>query len=672
MSTSIRSAFVLRSEFTAFVEHYQKQLSGFDALWISDISSALIKNTPYKQAFHKLGQETDLVVFDANNAIDVNALGAICGCIRGGGTLILLLPPNDEHFKNSYFYQRLLRILSEHDIPMHSMRNTAALPLPLTSNKPPPKNETTVFTATPDQNLVIEAIKKVVGGHRNRPLVVTSDRGRGKSTALGMAMNELLLERSIKIIICAPAKAMVAPLLACAGQHDNLHYVAADELVSDLPEAGLLVIDEAGAIPVPLLSKLLSHYSRLVFATTLHGYEGNGRGFAIRFHEQLYQLTPQWRAIRLNDPIRWDKNDPLEALINDVLLLDAEPVEPDQSSTITPDKLIYKKLAASELSSEESLLRQLFGLLVIAHYQTRPSDLLQMLDAPPLSIHGMFYNETLISACIVSHEGGLDKELASAIYRGERRPKGHLVPQILLAQMGLMEAASLKTDRIMRIATHPTCQSKKIASQLLVQVASRSGADYLSTSFGLSERLLKFWRRSQFSPAYIGLKREASSGYHSAVLLRPLNKAGKDLQQIAGKSFTKTLLALLGDTLKYYDAGLALQLLSFSEQSNANLCQQEIRDIKRFSKGQCSFASAIAALQHWLPTALIDDKQINNNKEAKLLIMRIIQHHNWPHCCGVLGFPGKQIAQQTLQHTVSALASDLSMTDVSKDGLTRR
>ena len=326
VNTSHRSVLTLRCQFLEFAARYQSQFNALEVLWVSDINNLTIKNIPYKQTFHKLGQESDLVVFDANEALNVNALGAICGCIRGGGALILLLPQDDKSFDNSRFYQRLLRIFSEYNIPVHSLESCPPISLTKSlakqTNTLRPDNEASRFTATPDQEQAINAIKKVLTGHRNRPLVITSDRGRGKSTAIGMAVNQILLKRLIKVIVCAPAKAMVKPLIECAGKHAELHYMAPDELVRELPEAGLVVIDEAGAIPVPLLSKLLSHYSRLVFSTTLHGYEGNGRGFAIRFHEKLNQLTPEWRALKLNTPIRWNENDPLEALINDLLLLD--------------------------------------------------------------------------------------------------------------------------------------------------------------------------------------------------------------------------------------------------------------------------------------------------------------------------------------------------------------
>ena len=58
-----------------------------------------------------------------------------------------------------------------------------------------------------DQNDVIEQIKKVASGHRKRPLVLTADRGRGKTAALGIILAQLVQETPRNILVTAPQKA---------------------------------------------------------------------------------------------------------------------------------------------------------------------------------------------------------------------------------------------------------------------------------------------------------------------------------------------------------------------------------------------------------------------------------------------------------------------------------
>ena len=85
----------------------------------------------------------------------------------------------------------------------------------------------------------------------------------------------------------------------------SLRFIAVDELIKGDYKADLLMVDEAAAIPTAMLTQLLKRYSRIIFSTTVHGYEGTGRGFHLRFKQVLDALTPQWKEVELTEPIRW-------------------------------------------------------------------------------------------------------------------------------------------------------------------------------------------------------------------------------------------------------------------------------------------------------------------------------------------------------------------------------
>lgn len=651
MNTLHRSILVIAGGQVACLSRCQSLLKAYKTTYISQLKQNNKPYINYQQVHTQLGQENDTVVFDATEKFEANALGVISGTVVGGGLLVLLVPTKaTSDYPNVRFLRRLQRILRQHNIPIYSADNPD-IPLPLIKAR---ARRNSTLTLNEEQTKVVKAVTKVVKGHRKRPLVLTADRGRGKSTALGVAAQSLLESGLTKIIICAPAKATVQPLFNQVTKKDGLYYFAPDELDRKHPDADLVIVDEAGAIPIPLLSRLLKHYSRMVFSTTLHGYEGNGKGFAIRFRKKLDTTYPNWHLLHLHTPARWGNNDPLEQLINDILLLDAEPSAPEHIARAKVIHTQYRQLSNELLAKDENTLRQLFGLLVTAHYQTRPSDLVQLLDAAKITIHVLEEDSHLIAATVINHEGGLSQDLSQQIYEGKRRPKGHLTPQILTYQLGITEAATLTTDRIMRIAVHPSLHRKQFGSYLLKLIHQQSSADYLSSCFGMNRDLLHFWTQSGYQMAHLGLKREASSGYHSAVMLCPLTPAGKTLLTESHIAFNRHFLAQLADPLKDYDPDLALALLRCNPSPPQSLLNtQERRDINRFANGSCGYDLVMSSLRQWLPDALAGDHYRIDNTEALLLVMRVLQHHDWAHCCKMLGFQGRQQALKAMQQAVA-------------------
>jgi len=71
---------------------------------------------------------------------------------------------------------------------------------------------------------------------------------------------------------------------------------------NEVEPVDLVLIDEAASIPLPLLESFIKQHSRMIFATTEHGYEGSGRGFALRFKKILNEFCPQWKSARLETP----------------------------------------------------------------------------------------------------------------------------------------------------------------------------------------------------------------------------------------------------------------------------------------------------------------------------------------------------------------------------------
>ena len=86
-----------------------------------------------------------------------------------------------------------------------------------------------------------------------------------------------------------------------------------------LSQAELLIIDEAAAIPLPLVKKLLGNY--LVFmASTINGYEGTGRSLSLKLIQQLREQSRGLSASLANADGKVDTGAPTGRLLKDKTL----------------------------------------------------------------------------------------------------------------------------------------------------------------------------------------------------------------------------------------------------------------------------------------------------------------------------------------------------------------
>lgn len=553
----------------------------------------------------RLGGEQDLLVVDAVSegaGFDPDAFGALAGTLRAGGLLVLMTPPDwgarpDADYARlaehpflperltARYLARLARLLG--DAP--EVIRWPAGGMPSLPPLPPPESQAQAAGPVNDDRVApdcltadqAEAVARLMGQRRRRPLVITADRGRGKSAALGIACARLLAAGEREVLVTAPRPSAVESLferlvaLCPEGQRlgtqfclaeRRVCFVAPDELTrrARLGEVGgagaRLLVDEAAAIPAALLGEWLGAFPRIAFATTLHGYEGSGRGFAVRFLPRLTREAPGWQGVHLGEPIRWAADDPLERLINRLLLLDAEPVA-------APPKVeaVWQPVMPAALAEDESLLRSLFGLLVQAHYRTTPSDLRRLLDGPGAGIGALMAGRSTLGVVLTGDEGGFDAELAERVARGERRPRGHLMAQSLAAHAGSREALTAKLRRVVRIAVAEPQRRAGLGRRLIEAEAERSGRegiDLLGSSFGAEPGLLAFWRSLGFVTLRLGLTRETATGEHAVMVARPLTERGEALVAGLAARFQRALPGLLAFELCELDADVAAALLA--------------------------------------------------------------------------------------------------------------
>jgi tRNA(Met) cytidine acetyltransferase len=657
------------------------------------------------QARQYLGQETDLLIYDGWSGLDPSALSALCGTVKAGGLVVIMMPvltawaqfddpdyqrllvhPFNANDLSGRFLRRLQQsLLSDaHCLRVEQKHAIAFSPPAVAKAVDQSRDDDSIIDAciTADQSKAVAAIIRVQQGHSRRPLVITADRGRGKSAALGIASAKLMLQQAeqsppLKIIISAPLPSSVmtafkhvSMILAAPAATDtrrlthgltSFEFVAPDELLRHHYEASLLLIDEAAAIPASLLEKLLARYSRIVFSSTVHGYEGTGRGFDIRFKATLDEKTPQWKALSLQQPVRWSANDPVESWLFKAMLLSAEPIADDNLSQLQAGLCVTELIERDQLLVNEADLSGLFGLLVAAHYQTSPDDLRILLDGPNISVWVSRYQGQIVAAALLAAEGGFDEPLAIEVTQGRRRPRGHLIPQTLAAHAGFQSAPLFRYQRVVRIAVHPAVQRSGIGQQLMSAIVEKARVDhfdFVGSSFAATKDMLAFWSSLNFISVRLGISRDSSSGCHSAVVLSALSISAGELLNDIRQRFVNQLPQLLPQLYPLLEAELVLALMNGAELSDMyKLDQQDFMDINAFIAGQRQYK--MCAVPLWkLAVSVVCLPGLNksmNVAQQQLLVSKILQANSDVDVVATFSFTGTKELMRKLRKLVALI-----------------
>lgn len=662
--------------------------------WFGGHPPAECESLRWERARTRLGTEAERLVIDVRDGFDAEGFGALTGSLRAGGLLLLLTPPlaqwpdypdpqrarfalypHAPEALGRHFIERLVRTIVASDGVLLLRQGEALPPLPppLEPAWQPPRQG---IYAGAEQAAAVAAISEVATAPQPQPLVLSADRGRGKSAALGIAAAQLLRQGVEEIVVSAPRIAAAQQLFSHAAallpgcearrglvawQGRVLRFMPPDELLRSAAGHRLLLVDEAAAIPTALLGRMLDLGGRAVFATTIHGYEGTGRGFSLRFYRVLDARCPGWRLLHLSAPVRWAVGDPLEALAFRALLLDAEPAPDGAIADAAVERCRFERLDVEQLAGDEQTLSELFGLLVLAHYRTSPNDLRQLLDGVGQSLYVLRHGGHVVAAALAVREGELPAALAREVYLGRRRVQGHLLPQSLANHAGFAEAATRRALRIMRIVVHPRLQRRGLGGALLEQVrraAAEQGCDYVGASFGATAGLLDFWSQHGFLPVRVGLAREAASGSHAVMVLCPLSPPGKALFAALRERLAETLPELLAEPLADLEAELVEGLLATTPpQRREGISAQDWQDLNSFAFGLRGYELCLLALRKLVHKALADGGALQGlaQPQQRLLQEKVVRRRSWAEVAHTLGYSGRRQAQEALRQAIALL-----------------
>jgi N-acetyltransferase 10 len=383
-------------------------------------------------------------------------------------------------------------------------------------------------TRTVDQARALLRFEEAIAEKTLRSTVaLTASRGRGKSAALGLAVAAAVAHDYSNIFVTSPSPENLRTFFAFLfvgfdalefqehtdyeiiqstdpalmgvivrvnifrNHRQTVQYVAPTEAARSLAQAELLVIDEAAAIPLPVVKSLLGPY--LVFlCSTVTGYEGTGRSLSLKLVEQLRSSAVPahvgskagagpaaaggtagrvFREVQMAVPIRYGEDDPVEAWLYDLLCLEAGGVR----QTLTAGaphpsacELYYVERDAlfSRHRASEAFLHRVMSLFVASHYKNSPNDLQMLSDAPAHSLFVLLAptrSDTdklpdVLCAIQVCLEGRISSTSAKASMSRGHRASGDLIPWTLSQQFQDSDFATLSGARILRVATHPDVQ----------------------------------------------------------------------------------------------------------------------------------------------------------------------------------------------------------------------
>lgn len=646
-----------------------------------------------KRADTLLGTTRTGIILDCHDECRPNALGRTVGTVDGGGLLLLLTPPLDEWpartddfdatlavppFDASEvagtFRTRLVETLRAHrGVAVVDVDSATVECDGLTDPSPRGKRPTSAAPRehdfpksaydaclTADQTDAVHAFERL--RTPGRALVVEADRGRGKSSAAGLAAGALAMEGS-DVLVTAPAYRSAAPafdrarelldslgVLAGTDRSERPHRLDATDggrvrfmeptaAVESAGEPDVAIVDEAAALPVERLSQFLDADS-VAFVTTVHGYEGAGRGFSVRFRDRLADSDFAVFEQRLDEPIRYAAGDPIEVWAFRALLLDSRPPVAPLVADATPETTEYAQFSSEELLADEHRLREAFGLLVAAHYRTEPNDLARLLDAPNVSVHALLHDGHIVSVALLAREGGLSSDHRREIYEG-CRIKGHLIPDVLTSQCRDEDAGIPIGQRVLRIATHNEVRSRRLGSRLLSEIrGSIENADWLGVGYGTTPELVRFWQRNGFSTVYLATTRNERSGEHSALMLSPRTDAGSNLHDRHARWFIERIGGTLSDPLSALDPDVVRAVLDATD-ATADI---DFTDYEWRVVASAAYGPGLAkihldvfrrlALRHFTDpesTAL-------SAREERLLVMRVLQARSAAAVADVLGY----------------------------------
>lgn len=663
-----------------------------------------------------LGQTLDFLVLDLRHSFQPNKVILLIETVKGGGIVLICgLPPaewimtvnrsqlssGEESKPRSHLLEWFLTNFQNNpqcvieDLSSHDVLRRFNL-MPSTVNL---TSEMNGFIVTPDQREVITNLTKILldKSHPNSCCVVVANRGRGKSASVGIALSSMIAQSYLqttkftRVVVTAPELSNTQILFEFIRKglrlrHVKYRTIKQDNLVTEVRLSGkftvsysppsevlaetktnLVVVEEAAALPTEKIKAIIQISAKKVLISTIHGYEGTGRGFQYKIiHTLKRQKRIQFKIFSLITPIRYLRGDLIEQLLNETFLLDVElEFSEIKYQDINRELIILEEFNnPAFLFSKQGIhrLRLLFGLLVYSHYRNQPNDLLLLADSGKHFLLGLFekkdQNEmNLIASSHLAKEGEVSEQEISRIAMGEFIP-GNLIPATAIRHFSA-EFARTRGLRIVRIAVYPSLVDKGLGRLALEQILQKYASnDWIGVSFGATTKLVKFWKKFGFHPVHIRPTKSPVSGEWNIVFILPLSSTTKTIINQASADFALQFIALLKQSLFAMRPELAIQILKscFPVVGHTpNLTAAARLRLANYLKGHLNFLLAVDAMYELAVLHFVLAKPVKlSPSQEMLLISRVLTGRTWGQMLGKTGLSWKS-SQSLLKKAIKKM-----------------
>lgn len=229
-------------------------------------------------------------------------------------------------------------------------------------------------------------------------------------------------------------------------------------------------------------------------------------------------------------------------------------------------------------------------------------------------------------------------------------------------QEGATEPAIETVDDEQLDLLSETIRPRKQVPTLLKRLHERrpENIDYIGTSYGLTQDLLKFWKRHGFVPVYLSQKSNDLTGEHSCIMISALKPLHLKWLSEFYSDFRRRILRLVGKSFTSFTTSMVLSLLDNNTVKTANVAAEnsitradikytllphELRRINSYTRNQVEFR-LILDLTYDVAFMYFQDKfpQLSLDAIQKAILIGLgLQHKTVDTICEEFNMPSNQI-----------------------------